>query len=176
MKASQRFIEGWRLGISGQQEGVPLLLEGIAVLNALGTRMNLPFFLLTLAEVYGKLGRAEEGLDRLAEAFAVMESTHERWAESEAHRIRGTLLASLGDQDGAEKSYRQALVVAEPQKAISWSLRAALDLAKLWRAQGKTEDARSLLSPIYESFKEGFDTPFLVDAKSLLADLSASTR
>jgi class 3 adenylate cyclase/tetratricopeptide (TPR) repeat protein len=171
-----RFIEGWRLGVLGQEEGVPRLLEGIAVLNALGTRMNLPFFLVALAEVYGKLGRTEEGLDRIAEAFAVMESTRERWAESEAHRIRGTLLASLGNQVGAEKSYRQALAVAEPQKAISWSLRAALDLAKLWRAQGKTEDARSLLAPIFESFKEGFDTPFLVDAKSLLADLSASSR
>ena len=131
--------------------------------------------LLTLAEVYGKLGRAEEGLDRLAEAFAVVESTHERWAESEAHRIRGTLLAVLGDQAGAEKSYRQALVIAERQKAIFWSLRAALDLG-LWRAQGKAGDARSLLSPIYESFKEGLDTPFLVDAKSVLAELSASTR
>ena len=168
-----KIMEGWRWGVTGRPaDGIPLLLEGIGILRALGTRMSLPFFLLTLAEVYGKLGKPEEGLSRLAEAFNMMGSTQECWAESEAHRVRGTLLASTGDEAAAEGSYRQALAVAQRQNAKFWMLRAALDLARLWQEQGKNADSLALLSPIYTSFNEGFDTPFLLDAKSMLEQLS----
>jgi predicted ATPase len=56
--------------------------------------------------------------------------------------------------------------------AAFWRLRAACDLACLWRDQGKGAEARDLLAPIYGRFTEGFDVPDLKDAKELLDDLS----
>ena len=71
----------------------------------------------------------------------------------------------------AEESYRQALAVAQLQSAKFWELRAALELGRLWRNQGKRTEARELLAPIYGWFTEGYDTPVLKDAKALLAEV-----
>ena len=43
-----------------------------------------------------------------------------------------------------------------------------MSLARLWRQQGKRQEARELLNPIYGWFTEGFDTADLQDAKVLL--------
>jgi predicted ATPase len=72
----------------------------------------------------------------------------------------------------AEDSFRRALTVAHRQSAKFWELRAALDLARLWRDQGKRTEAHDLLAPIYGWFTEGFDTPVLQDAKALLDQLA----
>jgi predicted ATPase len=114
----------------------------------------------------------EEGLKRLAEAAQLMERTNERWAEAEMHRARGALLLSLHDRMAAQESYELALSVARTQSAKFWELRAALDLAGLWRDQGERNEARDLLAPIYGWFTEGFDTPVLQDAKALLDQLA----
>ncbi len=57
--------------------------------------------------------------------------------------------------------------------AKSWELRAAMSMARLWRDQGKREEARELLAPLYGWFTEGFDTRDLKDAKALLAELAS---
>jgi len=69
---------------------------------------------------------------------------------------------------GAEQSLHRALDAARELKAVSWELRAALDLARMWKMQGKGDEARSLVSQIYNRFTEGFDTPDLQAAKMLL--------
>ena len=83
------------------------------------------------------------------------------------------LLLTLHGQAAAEDCFRQARAVAQRQSAKLWELRAALDLARLWRDQGKPTEARDLLAPVYNWFTEGFDTPVLKDAKALLEQLSA---
>jgi predicted ATPase len=55
----------------------------------------------------------------------------------------------------------------------SWELRAAMSLARLWRDQGKVQQARELLAPVYDWFTEGFDTRNLKEAKALLEELGA---
>lgn len=132
----------------------------------------MPFYILTLAEVYGIASRPEEGLDRLAEAANVVETRGERWAEAEIYRLRGTLLLSMRERIAAENSYRRALEVARRQGAKFSELRAALDLARLWRDEGKRSEARDLLAPVYGWFTEGVDTPVLKDAKALLDELA----
>jgi predicted ATPase len=117
-------------------------------------------------------GQPQEGLDRLAEAARLVETTHEHWTDSEMHRLRGTILLSMHEHTAAENSYRRALEVAQRQSARFWELRAALDLARLWRDQGKRTEARDLLSPIYGWFTEGFDARDLKEAKALLVDLA----
>ena len=98
-------MRGWCLGAVGQAaEGIPLLLQGVAIRRAAGTNLLLPFFLTTLAEVYGMAAQPEEGLDWLAEATKIVETTKDRWAEAEMHRMRGTLLLSMHEHAAAEKA------------------------------------------------------------------------
>lgn len=84
----------------------------------------------------------------------------------------GRLLLSTHEHAAAENSYRSALEVAQRQGAKFWELRAALDLARLWRDQSKRTDARDLLSAAYGWFIEGFDTCDLKDTRALLLDLA----
>jgi hypothetical protein len=72
----------------------------------------------------------------------------------------------------AEGYFERALTVARQQQAKSWELRAAMSLARLWRDQGKVQQARELLAPVYGWFTEGFDTRDLKEAKALLDELA----
>jgi len=47
-----------------------------------------------------------------------------------------------------------------------------MSMARLWRNQGKVQQARELLLPVYEWFTEGFDTRDLKEAKALLQELA----
>ena len=102
------------------------------------------------------------------------ETTKERWCEAELLRIAGeiTLKSPQPDALKAESYFQQALVVTRQQQAKSWELRAAMSLARLWRAQGKVQQARELLAPVYGWFTEGFDTRDLKEAKALLEELA----
>ena len=82
------------------------------------------------------------------------------------------LLASMDEHGAAEQSYLSALAVARRQSAKLWEIRAATSLARLWRDQGKRNEARDLLAPIYGWFTEGFDTLDLKEAAALLAELA----
>ena len=166
-------MRGWCLGAAGQAaESISLVLKGIADLSATGCNILRPFFLMVLAQAYGKAGQLEEGLNRLVEAAKLVETTQERWAEAEMHRLRGALLLSMNDHVAAEESYCRAIAVAQQQSAKFWELRASTSLARLWRDQGKRTEARELLAPIYGWFTEGSDTPVLQDAKALLDQLT----
>jgi predicted ATPase len=164
-------LHGWCLGTTGQAaEGIQRLLKGITICRAAGVKLVLPFCLMTLAEVCGQAGQPEDGLKRLAEAAELVETTKERWAEAEIHRMRGTLLMSMHEYAAAEDSYHRALAVARQQQAKFWELRAALSLTRLWRDHGKPQQGRNLLAPVYGWFKEGFDIRDLKEAKALLED------
>jgi predicted ATPase len=167
-------MHGWCLGTTGQAaEGIQRLLKGITVCRAAGAKLAMPFCFMTLAEVYGQAGQPQEGLKRIAEAAELAEITKERWAVAEIHRMQGTLLLSMHEDAAAEDSYRRALEVARQQQAKSWELRAAMSMARLWRDQGKVQQARELLAPVYGWFTEGFDTLDLKEAKALLEELAA---
>ena len=75
------------------------------------------------------------------------------------------------DAAKAETYFDRALAVSRAQQAKSWELRAAMSLARLWRDQGKVQQARELLAPVYGWFTEGFDTLDLKEAKVLLEEL-----
>jgi predicted ATPase len=168
------FIRGWCLGTLGQAaEGIPLCLEGLANFRATGCNLVVPFFLTTLAEIYGMAAQADEGLKRVAEAANIVEATQERWADAEMHRLRGTLSLSMHQRAAAEDSFHQALAVARRQSAKFWELRAAMSMARLWCDQGKRDEARELLAPVYGWFTEGFDTLDLKEAKALLDGLAS---
>jgi predicted ATPase len=89
------------------------------------------------------------------------------------YRLRGALLLSASEHAHAENSFRQALELAQRQSAKFWELRAATSLARHWRDQGKRDEARKLLAPVYGWFTEGFDTLDLKEAKALLGELAS---
>jgi predicted ATPase len=74
----------------------------------------------------------------------------------------------------APKTVREAIAVAQRQPAKLFELRAAMSMARLWRDQGKRDEARELLAPVY-GFTEGFDTRDLKEAKALLEELASQT-
>jgi class 3 adenylate cyclase/predicted ATPase len=164
---------GWCLGMMGQSSDAISLMEQALNKFPRGANLGAPFHLIALAELYGKAGQPEEGLKRLAEAAELIEKTGERWAAAEMHRLRGMLLLSTNEQRAAEDSFKQALAVARRQGAKFWELRAATSFARLIGAQGKRNEARDLLAPIYGWFTEGFATPDLKEAKALLGSLTA---
>ena len=90
-------------------------------------------------------------------------------------RIKGELFllqGAPGAAAAADGYFRQALAWARRQGALSWELRCVTSLARLWRNQARSNEARELLAPVYDRFTEGFDTADLKAAKSLLEELS----
>jgi predicted ATPase len=128
--------------------------------------------LTSLAECYAALGRAPDGLSCLDEAAQIIDATWQRVWECNMFRVRGDLLKDTGDRAAAEESYHRALAVARHQGAKTLELQAATTLARLWRDQGKRDEARELLAPVYGWFSEGFDTRDLKEAKALLDELA----
>jgi class 3 adenylate cyclase/predicted ATPase len=173
-------LQGWALAAQGQaEEGIALLHQGLAALQAIGTELGRTYFLAMLAEAYGKEGKAKEGLTVLAEALAQVEKTEERFYEAELYRLRGTLtlqskVSSPKPQveEEAKACFLKAIDIARRQQAKSLELRAVMSLARLWQQQGKQKEAHALLSEVYGWFTEGFDTKDLQEAKALLDELT----
>jgi predicted ATPase len=107
--------------------------------------------------------------------MTAVETAGEKLWEAEVYRTAGdiALLSPEADAAKAEGYFERALAVARQQQAKSWELRAAMSLARLWRDQGKVQEARELLAPVYGWFTEGFDTRDLKEAKALLEELAA---
>jgi predicted ATPase len=80
-------------------------------------------------------------------------------------RIKGALSRFEQSAAAAEDHYMQALGWARQQQALSWELRAATSLARLWHQLGRDAEAVELLSSIYNRFSEGFETADLRTAR-----------
>jgi predicted ATPase len=166
---------GWALVMQEQAAaGIPQMIHGIAAYRATGAEAGRHYWLGMLAEAYGKAGQISEGLTALTEALAVVEKNGECYYEAELYRLKGVLLLehTIPDACQAEACFQQALAIARRQQAKSLELRAALSLSRLWQRQGKRAAAYDMLATVYGWFTEGFDTPDLQNAKTLLADLS----
>jgi predicted ATPase len=171
---SGMLLRGCAVAAGGQIEaGITELRGALDVLRAAGAELGRPYFTGILAKAYGKAGQPAQGLALIEEAVDCMNRTGQRLIEAELQRVKGDLLlaASRDKQAEAEDCFRHAIDCARRQGAKSLELRAALSLSRLWRAQGKHEDARTLLAEIYGWFTEGFETRDLKDAKRLLDDL-----
>lgn len=168
---------GWSLTALGHADtGIPLMTSGLADLSAVGTATVIPSALTTLADAYRMAGQAQVALTHLAEAEQLAERSQLRWVLAETVRLRGDLLLLTGGGNAAEGSFHDAITLARRQNAKLFELRAATSLARIWRDQGKVEDAQALLAPIYAWFTEGFDAPDLIEAKALLSELAEQTR
>jgi predicted ATPase len=140
-----------------------------------GSRTFAPSALSSLASALADLGQFDEAWRCVNTAMTTMETTKERWWEAEVNRTAGkiALQSPKADAAKAEAYFERALTVARQQQAKSLELRAAMSMARLWRDQGKVQQARELLAAVYGWFTEGFDTRDLKEAKGLLEELAA---
>ena len=123
---------------------------------------------------YAELGKFDNARRCIGEALTSIGTTGERWFEAEVNRVAGEVVRRSPQSDAAEVEayFERAMSVARHQQTKSWELRAAMSMARLWREQGKRDEARELLGPVYGWFTEGFDTLDLKEAKALLEELS----
>jgi predicted ATPase len=135
----------------------------------------MPLHTSCLAIAHRDLDRFDEARRCLSEAMTAIETTGERWYEAEVLRVGGEIAMMSPEPNlaKAEAYFERALVVARDQRAKSWELRAATSMARLWHGQGKRQQARDLLAPVYGWFTEGFDTLDLKEAKALLDALAS---
>ena len=135
----------------------------------------MPWYLSYLARAYAEIDQVHDALRTIAEAITMVETTKESWCEAEVHRMAGEIALKSPEPDAckAEAYFERALAVARQQQAKSWELRVVMSMARLWRDQGKRQQARDLLAPVYGWFTEGFDTLDLKQSKALLDALAS---
>jgi predicted ATPase len=167
-----QYLMGW-----AKAHGLTLS-EGLALMEEAFPRIvneqQYKFFGAALAEVRFDAGRVTDALALVDRALNAGEGSAGGLCVPEIHRLRGMFLKSLGSPaEEVERAFRTALDIAEEQGALLLKLRAAMSLARLWRSQGKPQQARELLAPVYGWFTEGFDTHDLKEAKALLDELAS---
>lgn len=154
-------------------EGIDQMRRGLAGVHAAGSNIMRTSALCFLAEAYGRAGQVTEALETVVEAQSLVEQTEERFWAAELCRVRGELLLASGAETSEiEMWFESAVQIAQQQQAKSLELRAATSLARLLHRQGNQDQARQRLSGILDWFTEGFDSPDLVDAQTVFADLT----
>ena len=158
------------------EEGIAQIQEGLAASRATGAELMRPRDLCLLAEARMETGTLDYGLSSLTEALATADEHEHRSYEAETHRLKGELLLRQNDSNASEAQscFQRAIEIARKQSAKSWELRATISLARLLAAQGRRNEARTMLADIYNWFTEGFDTADLKDARALLDELNVS--
>ncbi len=182
-----RILHGWALAEQARcDEGAGLAREGLMSFMAAGNRIAIGSFLGFLAETQARAGALSEALAAVEEALdaapdQLMDLPYLLWLRGEflvqkagQHASPPEISASgvsLG-ADLAERSFRQAISLATRIGARSYALRAATSLGRLLKSSGRSAEALELLTPLYNSFVEGFDTCDLINAKVLLDEMN----
>ena len=131
-----------------------MITSGLTAHRSTGTTMWIPMYLSYSARAYAGLGQFDDAWRGIGEAMAAIETTGERWHEAEVNRTAGEIALMSPEPDAAKAKafFESALAVARQQQAKSWELRAAMSMARLWRDQGKRDEARDLLAGVYGWF------------------------
>jgi predicted ATPase len=174
-KAGGMINQGSVLALTGRaSDAIEMLISGMTAWRTTGATLWMPYYLPHLARAHAARGQFEEAWRCIGEATTAAETTKEKWCEADIHRTAGEIALMSPEPDAvmAEAYFERAIAIARGQKAKSWELRAATSMARLWRDQGKRQQARDLLAPIYGWFTQGFDTLDLKEAEALLNELT----
>lgn len=175
--ARGRCLKGVLLTMQGDAvSGSALLRAALEDLRETGMASRYTAFMGLLAQALGDTGKVGQAFATIEEALTQSERNEERWYIAELLRIKGKLELKTGVAEAATRAedyFQQALGWARRQEALSWELRAATSLTRLWIGQGRAQEARDLLQSVYGRFSEGFGTADLVAAKGLLDKMGA---
>jgi predicted ATPase len=175
-KAFGMMNQGCLFTLTGKaSDAVHVITSGMAAYRLTGATIHVPLYLPYLARAHAELGQFDDAWSCIDEAMTVAEAAKQKVYEAEVHRTAGEIALKDSDPDEAKAQayFERALQIARQQQAKSWELRAAMSMARLWRDQGKRDEARDLLAPVYGWFTEGFDTRDLKEAKALLEELAS---
>ena len=145
--------------ISKASEAVQMITSALAAFRSTGATLWVPAYLSHLARANADLRQLEDSWRCIDEALTMIKKSKESWYEAEVNRNAGEIELESPEPDAekAEAYFDRAMAVARQQQAKSWELRAAMSMARLWRDQGKRQQAHDLLTPVYGWFTEGFD-------------------
>jgi predicted ATPase len=175
-KAHAIIERGCLLALTGKAaDAASVITSGLGAYRSTGATLYVPWHLSSLASAHADLGQFDEAWRCIHEAMTTIETGKERVWEAEVNRVAGQIALKSPERGSAkaEEYFERALAVARQQQAKSWELRASMSLARLWRDQGKVQQARELLASVYGWFTEGFETRDLKEAKALLEELSS---
>jgi predicted ATPase len=175
-KAYGIVAQGLVFALTGKaMDAIQALTNGLSARRLAGATNWIPLFSSCLGRTYVEIGQFNDARNCITEALTAIRTTNERWCEAEVNRVAGEMALLLPEADAVQAAayFERALAVAREQQAKSWELRAAMSMARLWRDQGKRQQAHDLLAPVYGWFTEGFDTLDLKEAKTLLSELSS---
>ena len=174
--ASGRCFDGiLRIKQGNVADGLNVLRTGFDELSKTRFETRYLPFLAQLAEASSRVGEIASGRAAIDQALEQCHRNEELWYLPELLRLKGEILLREGASDtiaAAEAQFLQSLDWARRQEVLSWELRTATSLARLWRSQGRLGDARDLLASVYGRFTEGFGTTDLRVAKQLLNELA----
>lgn len=159
----------------GAAEGLGDMERALAELQATNHGARRSFYLAILADAYLRCGRLVEAESTIQSALKFAEAQAERWCMPEVQRVQAALLVARNRTQEAESILSSALTLAREIGALSWRLRVAADLARVWQSDSRTEEAHDLLASVYSEFSEGFSTRDLLDAAGSLATLAPAT-
>ena len=188
--SAQNSVMHWNLVARGYNAVLRMkrgdVVEGLALLRAAIAEDGVNVFIrrsgilfAEMARGLGEVGQIPDAIAAIDEALDAAERSEERWCVPELLGVKGQLFlvsGGLRDVGAAEDQFVQALDVARQQDALSWELRAATSLARLWQQQNRTTAAHDLLAPVFERFTEGFGTVDLRAAQLLLDATRSSHR
>lgn len=176
-KQQAAILRGWALAQLGEaDEGLSQMRVGLDEYEAMDSWLAGCWFRCLLAESYAKVGMRDAALRALDGALATARRTGDHSYLAEVYRLQGEITLSDGDPASVrevEDMFGLSLETARKQGALSWELRTAVSLARLWREAGRREHASLLLVPIVGRFSEGFYTPDLKQAMQLINELGA---
>jgi predicted ATPase len=162
---------GWVAGAEGNlDEGIAMLVEGLASLSRTGTSVSIPGFYALLAQLYVRAGRLEEALQTLGMATG---PRGHMMSDADIERVRGDI-AAAADWATGEAAYRSSLAIARRQRARLYLCKAALGLARLLQSRGRLNEACELLNDCMLQLDEGDDVSTIREARSMLNQLFGS--
>ena len=159
--------------VGKSSDAIEVITSGITAWQSLDATVWLPLVLSYLAIAYANIGQFGDAFGIIVKALTLVETTKQRCWEAEVQRVAGEVVLRSPEPDvaRAQRHFEAAMAIAREQQAKSFELRAAMNLARLWRDRGELEQARDLLAPVHGWFTEGHDTLDLQDAKALLDEL-----
>jgi predicted ATPase len=173
--ANAMMMSGWAKVVLGNAEaGLPELRDGLDRWRSTGSKIWGTVRFARVAAAFIEVGQAEQGAALLSEAFHVMDSNDEHWYEAELRRLQGEILAAISSSRmrEAEACLEHAVKVARSQGARLFELRAVIALSRLQCDPAQCKRRTAQLGSIYAGFAEGFDTPDLKEARTLLDELA----
>jgi predicted ATPase len=174
-KQQAAILRGWALTQAGEiDEGLSQMRLGLDQYEAMDSWLAGCWFRCLLAEAYARAGLRDAALRALDGALAVARRTGDHSYLAEVYRLQGEITLAEGGAASAgdgEDLFRLSLEIARKQGALSWELRTAVSMARLWQASGRREQATQLLRPVVAKFSEGLLTPDLKQAVELMREL-----